>query len=217
MSDLVLYTHPMSHGRIARWLLEEVGVRYRVEVIDFDAPRSAEFLAMNPIGKVPVLRHNGTIVSECAAICAYLADAFPLAGLAPPPGSAARGDYYRWLFFAAGPLDTAATLASMDFNTPPLGDVRAGWGSLPRVVAMLETVLADRRWLVGDRFSAADVFLGSLLDWAVRFGSVAARPVFDTYLDRILARPAQRRARDLDDELAGRPIMTRAADMAQRG
>jgi glutathione S-transferase len=208
MTGLTLYTHPISTGRIVRWLLEEIGVRYAVEVIDIDKDvRPPSFLAMNPIGKIPVLRHHSTVISETGAICAYLADAFPLAGLAPPADSPARGDYYRWLFFAAGPLDTASTLKSLGYGPPPMGDVRAGWGSLDRVVAMLEAVLAQRDWLAGDKFSAADLYLGSLLDWAIRFGNVADRPVFDRYLVRVLDRPAYDRAQKLDDELAGRAIL----------
>jgi glutathione S-transferase len=208
MTGLTLYTHPISSGRIARWMLEEIGVRYAVEVIDLDRDtRPPGFLAMNPIGKIPVLRHRDTIVSETAAICAYLADAFPLAGLAPAPDSPARGDYYRWLFFAAGPLDTASTLKSLGYGPPPMGDIRASWGSLDRVVAMLDTVLGQRDWLAGDRFSAADLYLGSLLDWAIRFGNVADRPVFERYLARVVDRPAYARAEALDNELAGRNIL----------
>lgn len=208
MAGLTLYTHPISSGRIARWMLEEIGVRYAVEVIDLDTDaRPPAFLALNPIGKIPVLCHHDTIVSETAAICAYLADAFPLAGLAPAPDSPARGDYYRWLFFAAGPLDTASTLKSLGYGSPPLGGIRASWGTLDRVVAMLENVLSQRDWLAGGKFSAADLYLGSLLDWAVRFGNVAARPVFERYLDRVLDRPAYVRAGALDDELAGRSIL----------
>jgi glutathione S-transferase len=208
MSGLTLYTHPISTGRIARWMLEEIGVRYAVELIEIEKDeRPPGFLAMNPIGKIPVLRHRDTIVSETAAICAYLADAFPLAGLAPAPDSPARGDYYRWLFFASGPLDTASTLKSLGYGPPPMGDVRAGWGSLDRVVAMLEVTLAGRDWLAGGKFSAADLYLGSLLDWAVRFGNVPETPVFQRYVDRVTDRPAYWRAVELDDQLAGRPIL----------
>jgi glutathione S-transferase len=207
MSGLTLYTHPISSGRIARWMLEEIGVRYAVEVIDLEAPRTPAFLKLNPIGKIPVLRHHNTVISEAAAICAYLADAFPLAGLAPAPDSPARGDYYRWLFFAAGPLDTASTLKSLGYGPPPMGDVRAGWGSLDRVAAMLESVLKERDWLAGGKFSAADLYLGSLLDWAIRFGNVPENAIFAAYLDRVLDRPAYERAVRLDDELAGRPIL----------
>src|SRR5690349_11473994 len=102
MSDeLVFYTNPMSRGRIVRWILEEVGQPYRTELLDFEtSAKSAEYLAINPMGKIPAIRHGDTVVTECAAICAYLADAFPQAGLAPPHGSKLRGPYYRWLFFA---------------------------------------------------------------------------------------------------------------------
>lgn len=211
MPQLTLYTHPMSSGRITRWMLEEIAEPYRVEVIDVGSSfRPAEFLALNPIGKVPVLRHGDTVISECAAICAYLADAFPHTGLAPPPGSPARGDYYRWLFFAAGPLDTVTTLETMAFVTPPYGDGRASWGNLARVAEMLDVTLQQREWLAGDRFSAADLYLGSLLNWAVQFGTMDDRPAFAAYTDRLLARPAAVRASNLDDALAGRPILTRA-------
>src|SRR5215469_2088742 len=108
--ELVFYTHPMSRGRLARWMLEEVGRPYRTEVIEYGAQmKSPEYLAINPMGKVPAIRHGNTAVTECGAICAYLADAFPEAGLAPEPGSQARGPYFRWLFFAAGPVEAVAT------------------------------------------------------------------------------------------------------------
>ena len=105
MSDeLVFYTNPMSRGRIVRWMLEEVGQPYRTELLDYATTMKApEYLAINPMGKVPALRHGETVVTEAAAICAYLADAFPAAGLAPPHGHRLRGPYYRWLFFACRP------------------------------------------------------------------------------------------------------------------
>ncbi len=209
MTEIVLYTHPFSNGRVVRWLLEEIGVPYRVEIIDLNAPeRPAAFLAMNPMGKVPVLRHGDTIITETAAICAWLADAFPEAGLAPPPGSPARGDYYRWLFFTAGPFDTATTLATMDFTQPAFGNERAPWGSLDKVLATLEIVLADRDHLAGGRVSAADIYLGSLLEWAMRFGVVAPRPVFTRWCDGLFARPAARRAEAIDEALFRGPGLT---------
>src|SRR5579863_1352119 len=107
-NDLVFYTNPMSRGRVIRWMLEEVGQPYRTEVLDYATTLKApEYLAINPMGKVPALRHGDTVVTETAAICAYLADAFPAAGLAPPPGHKLRAPYYRWLFFTAGPLEAA--------------------------------------------------------------------------------------------------------------
>lgn len=209
MVAITLYTHPMSSGRIVRWLLEEVGVAYRTIVIDIESDfRNPAFLALNPIGKVPVLVHGDAVVSETGAICAYLADAFPHAGLAPPINSAARADYYRWLFFAAGPFFTATSLETMAFTPPPFGDQRAPWGNLARVVDMVDVTLQTREWLAGDSFSAADVLLGSLLDWAVSFGTFETRPAFADYLARLAARPAAMRAIELDDALFGRPILT---------
>src|SRR5271156_6201945 len=118
-AELILYTHPMSRGRIARWMLEEVGQPYRAEIVEFGpAMKGLDYRAINPMGKVPALRHGDTIVTEGAAICAYLADAFPEAGLAPPPGHRLRGPYYRWLFFAAGPAEGAATNKAMGFVGP---------------------------------------------------------------------------------------------------
>ena len=120
MSDeLVFYTNPMSRGRIVRWMLEEVGQPYRTELLDYGTTiKAPEYLAINPMGKVPALRHGDAVVTECAAICCYLADAFPDAGLAPPPGDRLRGPYYRWMFFAAGPLEAAATNKAFGFEVP---------------------------------------------------------------------------------------------------
>ena len=115
--ELVLYTNPMSRGRIARWMLEEVGQPYRAEILEYAGSMKApDYLAINPMGKVPALRHGDTIVTEAAAICAYLADVFPEAGLAPPPGSRLRGPYYRWLFFAAGPIEAANTNKALNLG-----------------------------------------------------------------------------------------------------
>jgi len=209
LAEVTLYTHPMSHGRIVRWLLEEIGTPYRVEIVDLDSDfRTPAFLALNPMGKVPVLTHGSAVVSESAAICAYLADAFPDAGLAPPPGSAARGAYYRWLFFAAGPLDTATMLGTMGFVPPPESAQRAPWGTLDRVIDTLDATLAEQDWLAGDRFSAADIYLGSLVDWGVRFGTLPALTSFETYRERLNSRPALIRAQTLDDKLYGRPALT---------
>src|SRR3984957_20136900 len=107
--ELVLYTNPMSRGRIARWMLEEVGQPYSAEVLEYASMKSPEYLAINPMGKVPAVRHGDTVVPGAAWICSYLADAFPQAGLAPPSGSRLRGPYYRWLFFGAGPIEAANT------------------------------------------------------------------------------------------------------------
>jgi glutathione S-transferase len=200
--ELVFYTHPMSRGRIVRWMLEEVGEPYRTELLEYGTTmKSPEYLAINPMGKVPALRHGAAVVTECAAICAYVADAFPEAGLAPPPGDRLRGPYYRWLFFAAGPLEAATTDKALGVEAPPERRAMVGYGSLAAVLATLEAALAEREYLVGDRFSAADVYVGSHLGWGMRFGMVEKRPAFERYFERLIARPAAIRAREIDEAL----------------
>ncbi len=199
--DPVLYTNPMSRGRIVRWMLEEIGCPYEAEIVDYGpAMRSPDYLALNPMGKVPTLRHGDTIVTECAAICAYLADAFPEAGLAPPP--AERGAYYRMLFFAAGPIEMATTNHSLGFE--PEGERNqgmAGYGSYARMLDALEKLVPAEGYVTGARFSAADVYLGSHVGWGLQFGSLEPRPGFAEYWARISDRPACRRAKEIDDAL----------------
>ena len=198
--DVIFYTNPMSRGRIVRWMLEEVGCPYRAEVLDFAAMRRPDYLAVNPMGKVPAIRHRGHVVTECAAICAYLADAFPEAGLAPPP--AERGAYYRWLFFAAGPLEAAATNHAMGFEvTGERQQGMAGYGSYQRVMDALEALVPAEGYIAGPKFTAADVYVGSHFGWGLQFGSIEKRPGFAEYWARVSDRPAQRRATALDDAL----------------
>ena len=180
--ELVFYTNPMSRGRIVRWMLEEVGRPYRTELLDYGTTMKApEYLRINPMGKVPALRHGDTVVTESAAICAYLADAFPDAGLAPPPGDRLRGPYYRWLFFAAGPVEAAATNKAFGLELPAERKAMAGYGSLADVLAVLEAAVAEREYLVGDRFTAADVYVGSHIGWGMEFGMIEKRPAFERY------------------------------------
>ena len=204
MADLVLYTNPMSRGRITRWMLEEVGQPYTVEVIDYAQIRSPAYLAVNPMGKVPALKHGETVVTEVAAICAYLADAFPQAGLAPAPTDPARGSYYRWLFFAAGPVEYATSNRALGFAPPPERERMMGYGSYERTMDVLEQALAGREYVAGDRFSAADVYVGSHLGFGMQFGTIDRRPVFEAYWGRLAARPALARANQLDDEATAR-------------
>ena len=202
--DLVFYTTPMSRGRIVRWMLEEVGAPYRTEILRFGPPmKGPAYRAINPMAKVPALRHGDTTVTETAAICAYLADAFPQAGLAPAPGSRARGAYYRWLFFAAGPVEAAVTNRTLNVTVPddPRMQGMVGYGSLPAVLDALEGAVADVEYLAGDRFSAADVYVGSHLAWGMAFGTIEKRPAYEAYTARLLARPAAVRAREIDDRL----------------
>ena len=196
--DLVLYTNPMSRGRIARWMLEEVGADYRREGLAFGGSMKGEhYRRMNPMGKVPALTHRGKVVTECAAICAYLADAFPEAGLAPRTPD--RADYYRWLFFAAGPLEAAVTNRSLGVQVPQDKRGMVGYGSYEEVLDTLETALAGRAFIATDRFTAADVYVGSHLMWGMQFGSIERRPAFESYVAGLAPRPAHLRASALDD------------------
>ena len=203
--ELVLYTHPMSRGRIARWMLEEVEAPYQTVLLDYGTTmKSPAYLAINPMGKVPALRHGDVVVTETAAICAHLADAFPGAGLAPAPGDRLRGTYYRWLFFAAGPVEAAVTNNALGLSVPPERAAMAGYGSFDAAMGGLEAALREGPYLLGDRFSAADVYLGSQIGFGLRFGSIDPRLPFIQYWERLSTRPALVRAQAIDDALAAR-------------
>ena len=200
--ELVLYTHPFSRGRTARWMLEEVGVPYRSVILDYGTSMKApDYLAINPMGKVPALTHNGMVVTECAAILAYLADAFPTAALAPPPGDPARGAYYRWLFFGAGPIEAASTSRALGLEVPPEKSAMAGFGSIDLVVSTLDATLQRQPYLIGDRFTAADLFIASQLYWTTQYNMLPALPSFQAFINRAIARPAAVRAAAIDDAL----------------
>jgi glutathione S-transferase len=198
--ELVFYTNPRSRGRIARWMLEEVGQPYRTEVLDFGTSMKAPaYLAVNPMGKVPALRHGEAVVTETAAICAYLADAFPQANLAPPPGDRLRASYYRWLFFAAGPIEASVTNKAMSFMVPPEREAMAGYGSFDKVMNVLDEAVSGSDYLVGDKFSAADLYVGAQIAFGLMFKSIEPRPSFQRYVARLTARPAYVRAQQLDE------------------
>lgn len=201
-ADLVLYTNPMSRGRIARWMLEETGAHYRTEVLDYGPMMKSEaYLAVNPMGKVPAIRHGDTVVTEVAAICAYLADAFPDAGLVPPPGE--RGAYYRWLFFAAGPLEAATTNRFLGFEPPADRQPMVGYGTFEAVMNALERAVSGGGWIAGKRFSAADVYVGSHVGWGLQMDTIEKRPAFAEYWSRVEHRDARRRAEEIDNALQG--------------
>ena len=196
--ELVFYTNPMSRGRIVRWMLEEVGAPYRTEILEYDTTMKApEYLAINPMGKVPAIRHGDTVVTECAAICAYLADAFPEAGLAPPP--AERGAYYRWLFFAAGPLEQAVVNRALGVEVPADKQRMAGYGTFKAVMDTMQQALAGGGYIAGDSFTAADVYIGASVGWGLHFASIESRPGFAEYAALVADRDAYRRAVELDD------------------
>jgi len=204
--ELVLYTNPMSRGRTVRWMLEEVGQPYQTEILDYGTTMKAPaYLAINPMGKVPAIRHGETIITECAAICAYLADAFPAAGLAPPHGDPARGPYYRWLCFAAGPLEAAWTNQAMGFTVPPDRERMVGYGTFAAVLNTLESAIARAPYLAGDAFTAADLYVGSQLGFGLAFGMIEKRPAFVEYTGRLSARPARVRAEQLDGPMTPAP------------
>ena len=202
MADqLTFYTNPMSRGRIVRWMLEEVGAPYETVFLDYASTMKApDYLAINPMGKVPAIKHGDTVVTEGAAICAYLADAFPDAGLAPPVGSRDRGPYYRWMFFAAGPLEAVTTNKAMNVEVPDERRPMVGYGTLDATADALNELVGASEYIAGGKFSAADVFVGSHIGWGTQFGTLPKRLNFDAYLARIMSRPAAVRAREIDDK-----------------
>jgi len=196
--SLTFYTNPQSRGRIVRWALEEVGQPYDTVLLDYATTMKAPaYLAINPMGKVPALVHDGQVITECAAVIAYLADAFPQAGLMP----ANRAAFYRWMFFGAGPMEAAVTNAALGVQVPPERRGMVGYGSLEKVTATLESLLLSQPYLCGDAFSAADIYLGSQIGFGMLFHTVEARPAFVDYWGRISARPACLRAQEIDNAL----------------
>jgi glutathione S-transferase len=199
-AELVFYTNPQSRGRIARWMLEEVGAAYRTEVLAYGTTmKTADYLALNPMGKVPAIRHGDQVVTESAAICAYLAEAFPDAHLAPP--MARRGAYYRWLFFAAGPLEAAVTNRSLGVEVPVDKQGFVGYGNYDVVMNTLSHAVTAQPFIAGERFSAADVYIASHIGWGMQWGTIPKRPEFEAYCARATDRAARRRAVELDDAL----------------
>lgn len=201
-NELVLYTNPMSRGRTIRWVLEEIGQPYRTELLDYGTTiKGAEYLAINPMGKVPALKHGDTVVTEAAAIVAYLADAFPQAGLAPATNSPDRGAYYRWIFFAAGPLESALIARALGFEAQGDQQRMAGWGSYDLAIDTVEAAVAGRQFIAGDRFSAADIYLSATLAWGLQTGGIPQRKAFTDYVAVHASRPTALRAREIDDAL----------------
>jgi len=195
MSDSVtFYTDPMSRGRIVHWMLEESGATYRIERVSLAANehKRPQFLAINPMGKVPAVVHRGVVVTESGAICAYLADAFPGAGLAPAPDDAARGTYLRWLFFGAGCLEPALVDRMLD-RPAPSRPAALGYGSYSDTVNALEKALTPGPFVLGERFSAADVYLCAQIGWGLQTQALEPRAAFQAYWARCTQRPAYQR------------------------
>ena len=202
MADYTFYTQPMSRGQIARWALHEAGADYRHQLVDL-ASKPAQLLAVNPMGKVPVIVHhdNGVdrVVTEGAAICHYLAEMHPQAGLLP--SDAEMADYFRWLFFGAGPLESAIVSTYLGFVPNPDQEKTAGWGNYARTMDTLEAHLDGSDYVCGARFTMADVYVGSQLDWGLNFGSVPPNQAFVGYVERLQGRAAYKAAKAVDNKL----------------
>lgn len=206
MSDtLTLYTNPMSRGQIVHWMLEETGVPYRVELVDFSKGehKSPEFLKINPMGKLPTLTVGDRVLTECPAICAWLADAYPDAGLAPALDDPARATYLRWLFFAAGPIEQAVTDRALKREAKDKAGT-LGYGTYDDAMATLEKAITPGPWILGDRFTAADLYVGAQISWGLMFGTVPTLDAFVAYNARLQDRPARQRAQAANEELTAR-------------
>lgn len=202
MADYTFFTNPMSRGQIARWALHEVGADYEQVLVDWkDKP--AEFLEANPMGKVPTIVHHADdrdrVVTEAAAICLYLAEMHPEAKLLPNDGEMA--EYYRWTFFASGPIEQSITSRALKFEPKPEQEMMAGWGSFDRAISTIEEKLAEDDWICGERFTMADVYVGSQIDWGLTFGIIPPLPPLVAYAERCQARPAYKAAKAIDGKL----------------
>lgn len=200
--EVVLYSSPMSRGRIAHWMLEEAGAPYRYEIVNLETrdQKKPAYLAVNPMGKVPAIVHRGGVITECGAICAYLADAFPAAGLAPPPDSPLRGAYHRWMFFGACCVEPA--VIDRMLSRPEVSKPGAlGYGRYQDVVETLERSLKPGPFILGAQFSAADVYVGSQIAFGLMVKGLEARPAFQEYVGRLQARPAHQRFLQKNDRL----------------
>jgi glutathione S-transferase len=199
MADLIFYTNPMSRGQTVRWMLEEVGQPYDTHILEYGTTMKApDYLAINPMGKVPAIEHNGKVVTEVAAIVCYLADAFPEAGLAPDLKD--RADYYRWIFFCSGPVEAAFTNKSMGWENSER-QTMLGYGNYELTIDTLEKAITGKPFITGDRFTAADLFVGAMIGFMLRFNLLDPRPAFTNYVERVTDREAYRRAQAIDGKL----------------
>lgn len=200
--EIIFYTNPESRGCIVRRMLEELGVPYTTKVLNYKGEmKTPEYLKVNPLGKVPAIQHGDVVVTEAAAICAYLADQFPEKNLAPPINSPERGTYYRWLFFAAGPVEMATSAKACGWNLEENPQM-VGCGSHEDILNALELAISKGPYICGEQFTAADVYVGSHISWGMQFKTLEERDSFKSYVKQIEDRPAMKRATKLDDELS---------------
>ena len=215
MAELVCYTNPMSRGQIVRWMLEEVGEPFETVLLDYATTMKQEpYRSINPMGKVPAIEHRGKVVTECAAICAYLADVFPEADLAPREEE--NADYHRRLFFAAGPVEQAVTNNYCGFTPSDEQRRMVGYDTYDTVVDVLDGLLSDgRSYICGDRFTAADVYAGSQIMWGTQFGTLPRKDSFMAYAERLSAREPYSHAKQIDQALIAEMQAQQAAAQPQ--
>jgi len=201
MADLIFYTNPQSRGQTVRWMLEEIGQPYETEILEYGTTMKQEpYLSINPMGKVPAIKHKGKVVTEVAAIICYLAETFPEAGLAPREDE--RADYYRWIFFIAGPIEAAFSNKAAGFEPDADKQRMFGYGTYDLAIDTLEKALAGKTYIAGDRFTAADLLVGAYVNFMLRFNLLEPRPVFTDYAARMTDRDAHRRAQEIDGKLS---------------
>ena len=218
MADFTFFFNPMSRSQIARWALHEVKADYDPVLVEWGNKPDA-LLAANPMGKLPTIIHHASagdlVVSEAAAVCHYLAEASAPALL---PQGAEKAPYFRWLFFASGPVEAAVTAKSMGFD--PGDDARkqmtAGWGTYDRVVNALDAWLSSNDFVCGTRFTMADVYVGSQVDWGMQFGTLPKLASFEAYAEQVRARPAYQAAKAIDNKLMAE-MQVRAEDKTAPG
>ncbi len=202
MASLTLYHAVPSRSSIVHWMLEEVGQPYERHILNLKRGdhRKPDYLAVNPMGKVPALRHGDVVITEAAAICCYLADAFPQAGLSVPAGDTRRGVYLKWLFFGPSCVEPAVTdKAFKRAEQPPRGTL--GYGDYDTVMDVLGAAIRTGPYLLGQHFTAADVVIGSGLRWGMMFKLIPDRPEFVAYTARLAERPALKRATEKDAQI----------------
>jgi glutathione S-transferase len=201
MSELTFYTNPQSRGLIVHWMMEELGEPYETVWIEYgEQMKGAEYLAVNPMGKVPALVHRGTSITECSAIITYLAASFPEKSLMPAAGTAELANFYRWSYFSAGPLELLMTVKSMNWEVPTERERSVGFGKEGDVIEALEYALSKGPFICGDRFTAADVSVGSSIHWAMMFEAIEKRPILQEYVSGLLERPAYIRSQEINEE-----------------
>lgn len=205
MSDIIFYSNPQSRGRIVSWMLEELGEPYQTEWISYgEQMKSAAYRAINPMGKVPAIKHKGAVVTEAPAICTYLALQYPEKKLIPAKGDPRLADFTRWMFFAAAPLEMVITTKSMQWPVTPENSRSLGFGTIDDVINALELAVSKGPFVCGDQFTAVDVYLGFALFWGMQFGAIDKRAALESYVSTVLARPAAIRATEINDQQAAR-------------